>query len=198
MNAFRLEPCRQTCALLYSCCLALGLGSGDDFDPVVIRIQDECNVFHLTIRQFLLKLDAELFKPIARLMDVVDGDAQVAETLGFLVSIMVAEVGVVFGTVVVREFENGFALTSLSDALLVLIREEVERKVATVVLVNQVHAEYVFVKVERDFRVLDSKHDTVKRCTVQGTSRLGTIGELRIDTGSGRNTRKQVSSKLTG
>lgn len=162
------------------------------------RIQDECNVFHLTIRQFLLKLDAELFKPIARLMDVVDGDAQVAETLGFLVSIMVAEVGVVFGTVVVREFENGFALTSLSDALLVLIREEVERKVATVVLVNQVHAEYVFVKVERDFRVLDSKHDTVKRCTVQGTSRLGTIGELRIDTGSGRNTRKQVSSKLTG
>lgn len=56
---------------------------------------------HLSVRQALLEFDAEVLEACASLLDVVDRDGDVAETLsGLLVAVGVAlEVGIIFGSV---------------------------------------------------------------------------------------------------
>lgn len=82
------------------------------------------------------------------------------EALGFLVSVVVGKVGVVFGAVVVGEFENGFAFASFFDVLLMLIGEEVEGEVIGLVRVDEIHAQDIFVEFERHFGVFDAEHHT--------------------------------------
>jgi len=80
---------------------SLYLGAvSEDLDPVVVWVEDEGNVTHLAIFGPLLELDAHVVETLARGLEIVDGDADVAETASWLfVSVGVAlEVGVGFCT----------------------------------------------------------------------------------------------------
>jgi hypothetical protein len=63
---------------------------------------------HLPITRLLLKLHSQLFKPLTRLLDVVDRDSDVSKAAaGLRVPAGVAlEVGVGFGAMVVCELED--------------------------------------------------------------------------------------------
>lgn len=95
-----------------------------------VGIEDEGDVLHLAVGEFLLEADAEGLEACARLLDVVDGDGDVTEAAaGVLVSAGVAlEVGVGLGAVVVGELEDALAVEAVlgSCALAVVVGEEVE------------------------------------------------------------------------
>lgn len=46
----------------------------NDFNPVVVRVEDEGHVVHATIRQALLPVDLQALKAFARSVQVVDSD----------------------------------------------------------------------------------------------------------------------------
>ena len=93
----------------------------DHFDPVVVGVcegqsvhadknhlcmvqltKDKCNVLHPAIRQPLLPLHTLLFEPLASRIQVVDGNANVAETLRLSVAIVVDLALLLLGAVVRR------------------------------------------------------------------------------------------------
>lgn len=83
----------------------------DDFDPVIVWVKSECYMPHSTVGELLLELVAGVFDALARGLDVIDGDAEVAETAaGVRISAGGFIVGVVFGAVVVGEFEDALAV----------------------------------------------------------------------------------------
>ncbi|KAI6769010.1 hypothetical protein HG531_010114 [Fusarium graminearum] len=86
--------------------------SGDDLDPVTIRVKDESNVSHAAIGKLLLELVTSIFNSLAGGLDVVDRDTGVAKaTMRILVTIvhlifrviLSAVVGI--GRVVAKEVE---------------------------------------------------------------------------------------------
>jgi hypothetical protein len=74
-----------------------------------VWIEDEGDIFHLALVEFLLEWNTEILEPLACLFDIFDGDGDVTESLtGFGVSVGVPlEVGIGLGAVVVGELEDG-------------------------------------------------------------------------------------------
>lgn len=67
-------------------------------DPVVIGICNKGNMLHFTILKSLDKLDVELFKARACLVNIVNSHGNVTESAsGLLVAVCVGKIGVVFG-----------------------------------------------------------------------------------------------------
>ena len=90
-------------------------------------------MLYLAVGEFLLEADTEGLEARARLLDVVDGDGDVAEAAaGVLVSAGIAlEGGVGLGAVVVGELEDALARPAAGGLLLrggvgVVVSEEVE------------------------------------------------------------------------
>lgn len=52
----------------------------DNLHPVIIRVQDECNVAHPTVCQLLLEPVASVLDPLARRLDIINADTGMAET----------------------------------------------------------------------------------------------------------------------
>ena len=95
----------------YPFCFRCGLTVGDDFDPVPVGIEREGDVSHPAVCKLLLEFVACGFDAGAGGLDVVDGDANVAEaTVRRGVAVVDCVVGVVFGAVVVGQFEDALAV----------------------------------------------------------------------------------------
>ena len=83
----------------------------DDFDPVIVRVEGESHMPHSPIRQLLLEFVAGIFDALACGLDVIDGDADVAETAaGVGVAVGGLVIRVVFGAVIVGELEDALAV----------------------------------------------------------------------------------------
>lgn len=94
------------------------LATADKFHPVSIGIFGECNVPHPALGELLLEWIPGVLNSLARSLDVVHSDSQVSKTtVGFCVAIVDAVIGVVFGTVVVGEFENSIAVRPMAVTL---------------------------------------------------------------------------------
>lgn len=54
--------------------------SGNDFDPVAIRVKYKSNVPHSAVRKLLLELVARILEALARRLDIVHADTEVTKT----------------------------------------------------------------------------------------------------------------------
>ena len=97
-----------------------------------VGVEDERDVLHLPVAGLLLKADTECLKAVARRLDVVDGDGDVAEAAaGVRVARGVAgESRVRLGAVVVGELEDALALEAVLGRrlLAVVVGKEVKRE----------------------------------------------------------------------
>ena len=109
-------------------------------------------------------------------VDIVDEKSNVSKALtSFFVSVVVLKVLVTLGSVVVGELQNGWE----QQACLVHVRhvggpQEKEGKVVKVAFLQQLHAHFL-VKLQRLFRVLDTKHGLRK---VHFVVNVGTFSPL--------------------
>jgi hypothetical protein len=111
----------------------------DNLNPVAIGILDERNVLHAALGEFLLERVPGVLEPLARNLDVINGDSDVAEAaVGFLVAVGDAVVGVALRAVVVGEFEDTMAVCPVAVAL-----EGLGARVC-----EEVEGEFVFGEVE--------------------------------------------------
>ena len=85
---------------------------GHEFDLVSIRVESE-SAMGEALFEFLVPLDAQAVEAFARGLDVVDGDADVAETEGVCVSGVRFVLGIALGAVVVCQFEKAFTVGTL-------------------------------------------------------------------------------------
>lgn len=68
-----------------------------------IRTKNKRNVLHTPVCETLLPVDTVLFKALAGGLEVVDRDADVTETLGLIVSVVIDLTFFLLGTVVPAE-----------------------------------------------------------------------------------------------
>ena len=94
-----------------------------DFNPVIIRIANERHVVHAAFMQALLEGDAEALKPLAGGAHVRHRDAQVAKAARLAVAVVVVEIGLIFGAVVMGQFENARLAQRPAFALVVVLRD---------------------------------------------------------------------------
>lgn len=88
-----------------------GFVVGYNLHPVVVRVEGERYMVHAAIGEFLLELVAGVLDALAGGLDVIDGDADVSEaTAGVGVAVGYGVIGVVFGAVVVGEFDDALAV----------------------------------------------------------------------------------------
>lgn len=80
----------------------------NDLNPVRIRVFDERQAFHAAIGQALLEVTAKGFETLTGCDDIRHRDADVAKATRVGVAIVVGEVGVVFGAVVVSQFQDAW------------------------------------------------------------------------------------------
>lgn len=91
---------------------------GDDLDPISIRIQNESNSLHTTIRKLLLELVSLVFQSLACRVDVVYTDTEMSEALVRLsVAIVHLVIVVCLRAVVVGELDDAVDLLIAEDAL---------------------------------------------------------------------------------
>jgi hypothetical protein len=103
-------------------------------------------VAHLAIRQLLLELVSCILNALARRLDVVDRDAEMAKAARVRVAVRDLIVGVVLGAVVVRELDDTLAVgpvVAVRDGFGAVVCEEVEVELCVWVLdlVDELEAE---------------------------------------------------------
>ena len=76
-------------------------GRLNDLDPVSVRILDKGQRFHAAVSQAFLEVHAQGFKALAGSDDIRYRDADMAETAGVGIAVVVSEIGIVLGAVVV-------------------------------------------------------------------------------------------------
>jgi len=146
---------------------------GNDFDPVAIGVDDESDALHLAIVGLLLERNTELFQSVTGLVDIVDGDGDMAESPAWVaVTVRVLEARVVFSSMVVRQLENTFSCEAglglflvCESTTCVVVRKEVEGKVVVDLLGVLLHSEEVAVEFQGRLRVPDAKHGMVEPVT---------------------------------
>lgn len=119
----------------------------DNLDPVPIRIKREGDVLHAAVAQSLLEAVAGVLEAAARGLDVVDGDAHVAEAaMRLRIPIIHLVVGVVLRPVVVRQLDEPLpverAVALRQSARPVVPQEvQVELGLGELQVLDQAHAE---------------------------------------------------------
>lgn len=105
-----VEAVRPRVRLRNALCLVDVLG-GDDLHPVAVRVEREGDVPHAAVLKPLLEPVAGVGDALASGLDVVDGDADVAEAAAGIAVAVGDGVGRVgLGAVVVGEFEDALAV----------------------------------------------------------------------------------------
>lgn len=64
----------------------------NDLNPVVVWVEDKRDILHSPVREPLLPVHILVLEPLARRIEVVDADADVAESLRLRVAVVVLEV----------------------------------------------------------------------------------------------------------
>lgn len=104
----------------------------NNLNPVSIRVQGKCNVLHTPVGKLFLELVSGILDALASGLEVVDGDASVAESsVGVLVSIVDSVGRIIFSAVVVSEFDDALAVNARipkRNSTLVVVGQEVEIK----------------------------------------------------------------------
>jgi len=122
--------------------------SRHDLNPIVVWIQDESNMSHLSVARLLLEFDAKAFEAIASFLDIVHAYSDMSKSSARVrVSVGIAfEIRILFGSQIVRQFKNAFASKSTLRfffggfrTALVVVTEEIESKRFSFVLVEQFH-----------------------------------------------------------
>jgi hypothetical protein len=76
--------------------------AGNNLNPVSIWIENKGNMLHSAVTKFLLELVARILDSLAGSLDVVDGNAQMAETtMGLSIAIVHLVFSVVLCSIVV-------------------------------------------------------------------------------------------------
>lgn len=78
------------------------------FDPVVIWVKNECDVFHPSIGQSLLPVDLLFFKKGTSLVQIVDTDADMSKSLRLVVAVVVDFAFLLFRAIVPGQLEEAF------------------------------------------------------------------------------------------
>jgi len=78
-----------------------------DLDPISVGVEYECDLFHGSLMQLLLKLNSKSFKSLTRLNQIRHEDADVAEAfvLSFI-SAAVFEVEIEFSAPIMAQFQQ--------------------------------------------------------------------------------------------
>ena len=155
----------------------------DNLDPVRIRVLDERQALHAAIGQALLEIAAQGFEAFTRSDDIRHRDADMAKTTRVGVAVVVGEVGVVFGAVVVGQFQDARdRLHPLGarggvgrDLGFVHQGQEIEAEfsLGEITLFNQRKTQYAGVEVQGLGDVLDPLHGVVEHEVRGGGVRLG-------------------------
>lgn len=164
-------------------------GSGNDLDPVSIRVVDKGNVSHPALLGPLLEPDAKLIESLASGLEVVDSNTDVAETSSrLLVTGSVAlEIGIILSTPVVTELKNTLSVKELvPDAFLVEVGvvetvgegKEVVGEITAGGLVENLHTKNLLVERKRDLRVPNPEHRVVELVSSGVRSGSGHFCEL--------------------
>lgn len=84
-----------------------GFATRQNFDPVVVGVENECNIFHVAVGRLFLKVYTLTDKSVTKFNNIVNDEPDVAEPPRITVSIVVLEVRVSFSAVVVRQLQYG-------------------------------------------------------------------------------------------
>jgi len=155
----------------------------NDLNPVSVRVLDECQAFHAAITQALLEVATQGFETLARSHDIRHRNADMAKAAWVGIAIVIGEVGVVFGAVVVGQFQDAWdrfhplgTLGSVRRNLgLVHQRQEVQAEFGfrEVAFFNQGETQDAGVEVQGLGDVLDPQHGVIEHEVRGGGVRLG-------------------------
>lgn len=129
--------------------------------PVTIRIQDESNVPHASVRKLLLELVASIFKALASGLEIIYRNTQVTKALVWLrVAIGDLVIWVILGAIIVRQLDDALPISpvvSMRHCFWAVVRKEVEIKFGVWIrkLVDECHAQEL-VELEGPFGILDA------------------------------------------
>ena len=77
----------------------------ENFNPISVRIFDECDAFHRAIIWSFHEFNAHRFKTITSRIDIGNRDTDMTETLGLAVTVMIAlEVIIGLSTMIMGQF----------------------------------------------------------------------------------------------
>lgn len=82
----------------------------NDLHPVLVRIKSESDRSHATVFESLLELVTCIRQSLACSLNVVDGNTHMAESLRIFVPVVNLEAGIVFGAIVVCQFDDAFSV----------------------------------------------------------------------------------------
>lgn len=127
------------------------------------------NVSHAPIGQLLLPLNAMLVESLTCSVNVVDRDANVAKALRLIVAVVVLEVLLVFGAMVMSQFEQPFDLRLRTRIALArlwysgTVAQKVQRKASARVVRGALerHAHDILIESQRPFGILDADHGVI-------------------------------------
>jgi len=98
-------------------CSSLQLLILNNLNPIVVRIEDKCHVFHATICKPLLPVNTLVIKALACRIKVINGNTyyisaflpklhkslehtNVSKSLWLIISVVILEVGILLGTII--------------------------------------------------------------------------------------------------
>lgn len=144
----------------------------ENFNPIAIRVLNKSQSMHLPLIRFLDELHPHRFKPLTRLINVGDNNADMTKSSRVLVSIVVVEIRIVFGAPIMCQFDGRMGAHRVHTSLLltlrnlgcILVTHEEKRKLAMwkVKLFEKLHTQDVAVKRQTLARVFDAEHCLLK------------------------------------
>jgi hypothetical protein len=75
-------------------------GVDNDLNPVAIRISDKGNIVHSSFLEFLDECNSFLLETLTCLLEIIDGNTDMAKASWFFVTVSVGKIGISLGTVI--------------------------------------------------------------------------------------------------